>query len=149
MTCVGSGVPRTSSGPGCVSGSVCKGFFLKNLLWYSFSYHHYLIIIIILILTVIVLIIITLPSLSSFLSLFPFFFFIAVATKNVPAQTLLGKVRVEVQKVLITHGVLRFSNVRSNPLQESGCRVSKTKAFAIFLSGAPILGKTGVECQRD
>ena len=54
------------------------------------------------------------------------------------------------QKTSKTGGFWRFFRVRSNHLRESGCRVSKTEGFLrfFFWSGAPLSGKTRVECQK-
>ena len=52
-------------------------------------------------------------------------------------------------RVSKTEGFLRFFNFWNNPLRESGCRVSKTGGFASFgVPGAPLSGKTRVECQK-
>ena len=45
---------------------------------------------------------------------------------------------------------MRFFNFWSNPLRESGCRVSKTGFFfaSFGVPGAPLSGKTRVKCQK-
>ena len=54
------------------------------------------------------------------------------------------------QKVRISKGFLRFKFFWSNPLRESGCRVSKTKGFLQLFFGLvhPSQGKTRVKCQK-
>ena len=105
--------------------SVCEGFLLKNILWYSSANHHHLIIIIVISSSSSShhhLIIIIFSSSShhhhhhlsplSLLLFFSFLFFSnlaqpsTVVTKNVPGAT---------------------------PLRESACRVSKTDGFLRFL----------------